>query len=173
MVDKADVNWVRITIVSAVIVLFDQISKIMILENLQDGEIVPVVDGFFNLTLTYNPGIAFGLFATMDPFLRSILLSVTIALALIIVVVLLLKEYRQDRLAHIALALVVGGAVGNIIDRLRIGSVVDFLDFYLGTYHWPAFNVADSAICVAVIFLLFRQTLGRSEESPAVEPVKD
>ena len=161
------VEWIRIVVVSSLVLLCDQASKITVLRLVRPGEIIPVIEGFFNITLTFNPGIAFGLFASMDPQLRSILLSVTIAMALCIVMVLLLKEYKEDRLAHLALALVIGGAVGNIIDRLRFGSVVDFLDFYWGHYHWPAFNIADSAICVAVVFLLLRQTVfpPRSKEA--------
>lgn len=163
----------KIVLLSTLVIVLDQVSKDMVLENLSRGEIVPVIDGLFNLTLTYNPGIAFGLFADMDPRVRGILLSITIGLALCVVCFLLFREYRDDSLAHLALGLIIGGAIGNIIDRVRFGSVVDFLDFYIGSYHWPAFNVADSAICVAVAFLLLRQFAGQSAASPANDPASE
>lgn len=163
------VNKVRIFLIALVVIILDQVTKQWILSNFSRGEILEVVPGFFNLTLTFNPGMAFGLFASLDSFTRTLILSVAVLFALLMVFFFLFKEYRRDTWAQGALALVVGGALGNVIDRFRFGSVVDFLDFYYKGYHWPAFNVADSAICVAVVFLLFRQMCSPPAKEQSVQ----
>lgn len=143
--------------VGLLVVVLDQISKLMVEKMFSLGEQLPVVDGFFDLTLTYNKGVAFGMFASLDQVPRVIALAGAISLALLVVAYLLLKEYRRDPIGQVFLAMIVGGAIGNIIDRVRVGAVVDFLDFYYGSFHWPAFNIADSAICAGVFLLLFRK----------------
>jgi signal peptidase II len=139
--------------VAAVLLVVDQLTKLWALEALAPGVPVPVIDGVFSLTLVLNPGLAFGLLAGVPPGYRWAvgLLSVVALAVLAGIAVRLLAE--GGRLARAALGLVFGGAVGNLIDRLRFGAVVDFLDFYWGAYHWPAFNVADSAISVGVALL--------------------
>lgn len=144
-------------LVAMVVIAFDQASKLMILASLNEGDAVPIVPGFFDLTLTFNHGAAFGLMAGVQDGLRHVLLALTTTLALGAVLYFLLNDYSKDSVAQVALAMIVGGAVGNIIDRFRFGAVVDFLDVYYGSYHWPAFNVADSAICVGVFVLLLRR----------------
>ena len=154
LLEKGTVRWL-LGIVGCVVVL-DQLSKILILNSFASGEIREIIPGFFNLTLHFNPGVAFGMFANLDDGPRILVLTFTTVLALALVLYFLMTEYRFDKHGQFALALVMGGAVGNIIDRVRIGEVVDFLDFYLGSAHWPAFNVADSAICVGVTILIFK-----------------
>jgi signal peptidase II len=136
-------------------IVADQISKKLILDSFQPGEIRPVIDGLFNLTLTFNKGAAFGLWSGLSSGVREAVLGLTILLALGVVAFLLTRSYYQSFVAQAALSGILGGAVGNIIDRFRFGAVVDFLDWYIGTAHWPAFNIADSAICVGVALLLF------------------
>ncbi len=143
--------------VGLLVVVLDQLSKLMVEKMFTLGEQLPVVDGFFDLTLTYNKGVAFGMFASLEQVPRVIALAGAIGLALLVVAYLLVKEYRRDPIGQVFLAMIVGGAIGNIIDRVRVGAVVDFLDLYYGSYHWPAFNIADSAICVGVLLLLFRK----------------
>lgn len=143
-------------IVVAVMAL-DQLSKALVLINIRNGESIPVIPGLFDLTLTYNRGAAFGFLAGVEDGLRHVLLALTTCLALGAVLYFLIKDYSKDPLAQGALAMIVGGAFGNIIDRFRLGAVVDFLDVFYGTYHWPAFNLADSFICVGVAVLLFRR----------------
>jgi signal peptidase II len=109
----------------------------------------------FNLTLSFNRGAAFGLWSGLESGWREIVLASTILLALGVVGFLLTRPYYQSKVTQIALAAILGGAIGNVIDRFIYGAVVDFLDFYLGSYHWPAFNIADSAICIGVGLLLF------------------
>ena len=143
-------------IVSIGTVGVDQLSKLLVLRSFQPGEVRPIIDNFFNLTLTFNRGAAFGLWSWLTPGIREVVLGFTVLVAIAVVVYFLSRPYYQKALPQIALALIMGGAIGNIMDRVRLGAVVDFLDVYYGTYHWPAFNVADSAICIGVgILILF------------------
>jgi signal peptidase II len=134
--------------IAGLIVVLDQLSKWAILTLLDD----PVaVTPFFNLVVAWNRGVSFGMFdsaSALGPWLLS-------GLALVVVVALLFWLRRADHpFVAVALGLIIGGALGNVIDRLRFGAVVDFLDVHGFGYHWPAFNVADSAICVGAVLLL-------------------
>jgi len=140
------------------VLLLDQLSKRYVLQVLDPGDIVPVIPGFFNIVLTFNPGAAFGIFGGLPETSRHIVLGLTTALALVFVIYFLIYEYYHDFIGQVALVLIMGGAAGNIVDRLLLGEVVDFLDFYFGNYHWPAFNVADSAICIGVAIIIFRRS---------------
>ena len=138
-----------------IVVVLDQLTKRMALASFHPGEIRPVIDGLFNLTLSFNTGAAFGLWTGLASGWRESVLALTILMALALVIFLLTRPYYQNLLAQTALAAILGGAVGNVIDRFLYGAVVDFLDFYIGSSHWPAFNIADSAICLGVGLLLF------------------
>lgn len=144
-----------VVLVVILVVGLDQVTKRMALASFHPGEIRPVIDGLFNLTLSFNTGAAFGLWTGLASGWREAVLALTILMALTLVIFLLTRPYYQTLLAQTALAAILGGAVGNVIDRFLYGAVVDFLDFYIGTSHWPAFNIADSAICVGVGLLLF------------------
>jgi signal peptidase II len=152
------------------VAVLDQLSKWAIQDALGVGERMPIIDGFFDLTLTYNRGAAFGFLGNIeDDTLRHLLLGLSTAGALGVVLYFLLHDYVDDVFAQIALALIIGGAAGNIIDRVTIGAVIDFLDVYIGQYHWPAFNIADSAICIGVFVLVFR----RPSRVPAAYPANN
>lgn len=144
-----------IVIVALLILVVDQVTKQLAVASLELHQAVPVIPDFFNLTLVHNKGAAFGLFSGIEnDLLRvSLLWSATIA-ALIFVAYLYKTEAKGDRRLEFALGLVVAGAVGNIIDRAFYGYVIDFFDFYWGTYHWPAFNIADSSIVTGVALLI-------------------
>lgn len=138
--------------IAAIVVLLDQLSKITITRLFAYGDSHPVTS-FFNLVLVYNKGAAFSFLAQSAGWQRYFFTGIGIVAALFIVY--LLKKNPAQRLFCSALALILGGAVGNVIDRIVYGHVIDFLDFHIGGWHWPAFNVADSAICVgAVLFVL-------------------
>ena len=139
-----------------IVTALDQLTKSLIVTSFKPGQSVPVIDGIFNLVLVFNKGAAFGLLSGITDGVRSIVLGLTTAVALCAVFYFLIVEYFEDSFAKCALGLILGGAFGNIIDRIRLGEVIDFLDFYWKSYHWPAFNVADSAICVGVFILLIR-----------------
>jgi signal peptidase II len=138
---------------SVLVVVADQVTKAWVSGALRPYELVPVIDGFFNLTLAFNTGAAFSFLAQGGGWQRWLLSGLAVVVA-IVLVVWLTRLDRSERWTAAALSLVIGGAVGNLLDRLRFGHVVDFLDFYLGSWHWPAFNVADSAITVGVAILL-------------------
>jgi signal peptidase II len=154
-----------VILVASGTIALDQISKRLVLSAFQPGEVRPVIDGFFNLTLTFNRGAAFGLWSGLSSGWREVVLALTILLALVVVAFLMTRSHYQTLVAQTSLAAILGGAIGNIIDRIKFGAVVDFLDFYLGSYHWPAFNVADSAICLGVALLILLPT-------PAQKPMQ-
>ncbi len=145
---------VLLTTLSGVIVL-DQLSKWWLVTSFSLFESRPIIDGFFNLVFVTNSGAAFGLLAGPQVWWRQ-LFFVSVAVLALGVLVGAYRHYRlQGTIWVLAIGMIAGGAVGNLIDRLRFGAVIDFLDFYVKTYHWPAFNVADSAITVGVgLFLL-------------------
>ena len=144
------------------VAVLDQLSKAAIL-GFFSGQAFGAherITPFFNLVLTYNRGMSFGLFNN-DAGVTALLFSL---LAAVIVVVLVFWLSRVERpLLAVAIGLVIGGAIGNVIDRIRLGAVIDFLDFYVGGWHWPAFNVADSAICLGVAAMLLDGLLLRRE----------
>lgn len=141
--------WLGIAIL---VILSDQLTKIAITKLFAYGQ-SRVVTSFFNLVLAYNKGAAFSFLSTESGWQRYFFTGIGIAAALFIIY--LLKRHAGQRLFCWALSLVLGGALGNVIDRIMYGHVIDFLDFHIGNWHWPAFNVADSAICVgAALFVL-------------------
>jgi signal peptidase II len=147
-----------------VVAILDQLSKAAILRYFAPGDCsLPrrePVTSFLNLVLTCNRGMSFGLF-NQGAGLNVLLFSL-IAAAIIAVLVYWLSRVESPFLA-VSIGLVIGGATGNVIDRIRLGAVVDFLDFYVGSWHWPAFNIADSAICVGVAAMLLEGLLLRRE----------
>ena len=136
------------------VVVLDQATKAWVLATFELHETLPVIPGWFHLTYIRNPGAAFGLFSGhAEAFRRPFFLVVT-AVALAAILAILWRAPRGRPWLLMALGLVFGGAVGNLIDRVRWGEVVDFLDVFWRTHHWPAFNVADSAITVGAALLI-------------------
>ena len=136
---------------AAAVIVLDQLSKWYIVAVVMAPPRVIEVTGFFNLVLTWNRGVSFGMLGGSNG-VGWWLLSIV---AVIIVGGLVIWLRRADRpILAVALGLVIGGALGNVVDRLRLGAVADFLDFHMGGYHWPAFNLADSAITVGVVALV-------------------
>jgi signal peptidase II len=148
-------KYTRLAVVAGLVVLCDQVSKALILKKLPLHHNIAVIAGLFDIVHVHNPGGAFGLMAGMGSGLRTVVFLLISSLAVGLILYFYLKTPPTHRLLAIGFALIFGGAIGNLIDRLRFGIVVDFIDVYIGTYHWPAFNVADSAITVGIfIFLL-------------------
>lgn len=139
--------------VSLAILVLDQWTKWLVELHLPHHAAHPLVPGFLNLTHVRNTGVAFGLFASENGETSSWMLTVLGLLALTAVGVYFWLAPLQDRLLLAALALVVGGAIGNLVDRVLAGAVTDFVDVYVGTHHWPAFNVADSAISIGIVLM--------------------
>ncbi len=138
-------------LLSAVVIILDQLSKLWVVDAFSFAE-SRLVTSFFNLVLAHNSGAAFSFLAGAGGWQR--LFFITVASVASAVILYLLRKHARQMLFSLALSLVLGGALGNLIDRIRWGYVVDFLDFHYGGYHWPAFNVADMAITGGVILLI-------------------
>ena len=154
--------WVGFAVVVAVL---DQLTKQLMLHWLAEGERVPITD-FFSLVLLYNRGAAFSFLAEHSGWQRWFF--VILAAVICAWLLRLTWQHQRERLQPFAFSLIVGGAVGNVVDRLWHGAVVDFLFFHAGRYGWPAFNLADSAITVGVGLMLWAQ-LRESRRPPAQE----
>jgi signal peptidase II len=148
-------KYIKLLVFAGIVVLLDQITKALILRYLPIYKMIPVIPGFFNITHIQNPGGAFGLMANLGPALRSIIFLFISSLAVGLIFYFYKKTPANYPWLAAAFALIFGGAIGNLIDRVRFGSVVDFLDFYVGNLHWPAFNVADSAIYIGIGIFVF------------------
>ncbi|HEX2059341.1 MAG TPA: signal peptidase II [Thermoanaerobaculia bacterium] len=159
---------VHYLILSAIVILLDIWTKHLVLKSIQLHEAVPVIPNFFQLVHVRNTGAAFGLGANASSKLVPILLNVGAIAVFCVVVVYAFRTAVTDRLLQTGLHLILGGAIGNLLDRFRFGYVVDFLDVYIGRHHWPAFNVADSAICIGIA-LLFFDMRKKPEASTATE----
>ena len=141
----------KILLVSAVVVVLDQITKALTRSNMDLYDSVPVITNFFHLTYVTNDGMAFGL-----NFPGGIYVFSVISIILTIIIFMYLwKEQNNHILMRLSLALILAGAIGNLIDRLRFGEVVDFFDFMIGDFHWYIFNVADSSVTIGMILFLY------------------
>lgn len=140
--------------VSTVVVIFDQLTKNWIQSTLDLWEARSVISGFLNLVYYMNKGAAFGFLNRDDMNWQPYFFLLASVLAIILILYLARSKEYQDSLSRLGLGLLLGGAVGNMIDRVRFGAVVDFLDFFINGHHWPAFNVADMAICTGTACLL-------------------
>ena len=136
------------------VIAVDRATKTMVESSLSPWRSVSIVPGLFDLTYVRNPGGVFGIFKNLDDGVRGILFTVVPVTAIVLIGAYAWRIPAARRVTQTSLALILGGALGNLIDRFRYGHVIDFLDFYWGTHHWPAFNVADSAICVGVAVLM-------------------
>ena len=139
---------------SLIVVLADQISKWLVLNILKPHQIYPVIHGFFNLVMVKNRGMAFGIFSqSRSGFPFYFLLAATI-LAIGVIIFFFFWTKGHQKWLTVGLSLILGGAAGNLIDRVRFGYVIDFLDFFFKSYHWPSFNIADSAITIGTFWLM-------------------
>ena len=155
-------KYTLLLITVGVIVLCDQISKLYVDAVMWPHQSITVIENYFDITYVRNPGGAFGLFARAG---RGVVRPALLGFSVLAVgiIVLIYRSTPADRLLiRLALSLVLGGAIGNLIDRLRFNEVIDFLDVHWYHYHWPAFNVADSAITVGVALLCWDLLFGKS-----------
>ncbi len=151
---KYDLSDLVPAAIAAAVVFVDQLSKLWIMATFSLHEQQDIIPGFFNLVYVVNTGAAFSILADVDSPWRHYFFLIIGCIAVVGLTIAYMKFKVENTFYYLPIGLIVGGALGNMIDRIRFGSVVDFLDFYFGNYHWPAFNVADSAICVgAVLFI--------------------
>ena len=150
--------------IALTILILDQVSKLIVASSLEPHQTLPVIPGFFNIVLVKNKGMAFGVFSQISSmFFYYFLLSVTvIAVAAVFFFFFTLKK-NQGWMAS-GLSLILGGALGNLVDRVRLGYVIDFLDFVLKNYHWPAFNMADSAVTAGTFCILIEMIRGKNDK---------
>ena len=146
---------------AALVIVLDQLSKLWVLSALKYGERIEVTP-FFNLILVFNPGAAFSFLSDAGGWQRWFF--VALALAVSGWLTFLIRSHAAERLLPLAATLILGGALGNVIDRIRFGAVADFVDVHAAGWHWPAFNVADSAISVGVALLVWQQLFHAPKE---------
>jgi len=148
---------------SAVIVALDQATKFVVTQRFTLGSVVEVTP-FLNLVLVYNPGAAFSFLSDGGGWQRGLFIAIAVIAS--VWIVYLLRRYSHQRLFALALALVLAGALGNLIDRILIGAVIDFVDVHAFGFHWPAFNVADSAITCGAVLLVWDALRPRKTQIP-------
>jgi signal peptidase II len=154
-------KYAKLAFIAGIVLLLDQLSKAVILTTMPLYYSITVIPGLFSITHIHNPGGAFGFLANQNPDVRRIVFIVVSSLAMCLIFYFYNTTPRSHSILATGFALIFGGAAGNLTDRIRFGSVVDFLDIYIGSYHWPAFNIADSSISIGmgifVFHLLFRK----------------
>jgi signal peptidase II len=158
-------NIVLFVLGAAVIIALDQITKAAVSSKFSLYESCEVISGILNLVYVINPGAAFGFMAGASAAFRYIFFIGITLIAIALIIYYLIKYKTGSMMIVTALTLIFAGAVGNLIDRIRFGAVVDFIDVYIGTWHWPAFNVADSAISVGAVLMIWKMLVNRRKES--------
>ena len=162
-------RYLLLALLAGTIVVTDQATKLSIVESMRLHESIPIVPNLFSLTYIRNPGAAFGLLAGSSNAFRMVFFGVTSLFALALLGTILFRLPEKDWMGQLSIAGILGGAIGNLIDRLRYGEVIDFLDVYVGSYHWPAFNVADAAITTGASVLMILLLGRRKEKTEAKE----
>ena len=157
-------HYLQWLLLVSLIMGIDQLSKILVLENLYSGENI-VIHPLFNLVLVFNRGAAFSFLADQSGWQHYFFSA--FALLVSVILLRLLYQHRRQSTTAFPLSLILGGALGNVIDRLRLGHVVDFIDIHWKNYHWPAFNIADSAICFGALLILWSCLRSQSKSKHA------
>lgn len=159
-------KYLQVGSIVGIVLVLDQFTKYIIRTHVSLYDTIPVIPGFFNITYVRNKGAAFGILSGLPEFWRSAFFIAVTIVALAAIIALILKT--NDRLPVYAFSLIAGGAMGNLIDRVRYGEVVDFIQWYVRSHYWPSFNVADSAITIGVVLLAIEMLFGASAKSQAL-----
>jgi signal peptidase II len=186
-------RYLLLAFVAGTVIIVDQLTKLSIMQNMRLHESIPIIPNLFSLTYIRNPGAAFGLLAGSSNAFRMLFFGVTSLIALALLGTILVRLPARDWVGQLSIAAILGGAIGDLLDRLQYGEVIDFLDAYMigpdiqfhidryqigpfhigpylldfsGPHHWPAFNVADSAISVGVVFLIIHFAFEKKEAPP-------
>ncbi len=162
------IRYLLLGLLSLAIVVVDQVTKVSVMESMRLHESIPVIANLFSITYIRNPGAAFGFLSSSSSSFRFVFFGLTSVFAVGLLGMIMVRMPKDDWMGRLSVAGILGGAIGNLLDRLRYGEVIDFLDFYINGYHWPAFNVADSAITVGVVFLILHFA---TEKEPEDQPV--
>jgi len=166
---KGRARYVLLALVAATTIILDQASKAHIMGTMRLHESIPIIPGFFSLTYIRNPGAAFGILASSSSGFRLLFFALTSLFALLLLGTIFFRLRHDDWVGQLSIAGILGGAIGNLLDRLRFGEVIDFLDCYVEGYHWPAFNIADAAISVGVFFLILHFALEKKEPEQVLQ----
>jgi signal peptidase II len=155
-------KYLWVGIIAGTVLFLDQYTKYLVETRIRLHEVIPVVPGFFNLTHVRNPGAAFSLLADAPAMFRTIFFLSATIIAVAVIIALVRKTHEW--LLVSAFALIMGGALGNVIDRVRYGEVVDFIQWFYHSYYWPSFNIADSAITIAVVLLAIEMLFAKKPQ---------
>ena len=166
---KRGSRYLLLALIAVTVIIVDQLTKYWITQSMRLHESIPIIPNLFSFTYIRNPGAAFGLLAGSSNAFRTVFFGITSLFALALLGTILVRLPEKGWIGQVSIAGILGGAIGNLIDRLRFGEVIDFLDVYVEAYHWPAFNVADSAISVGVVCLIIHFAFER-KESPLPAP---
>jgi signal peptidase II len=164
-VSRATSSLLPCVAVATLVLVLDQLTKLLIVSRLAFHDSIPVVDGFLNIVHARNPGAAFSFLAGAPAWFRSLFFPAITIVAVVVVISVIRRLPPEDRLLRLALSGVLGGALGNLCDRLRYGEVIDFIDVYWRDHHWPAFNVADSSITLAVTAVVLQTLFGSARQA--------
>lgn len=154
-------------LIAAAVILLDRVSKLLVVRRMPVAYDISIIPGLFQLSHWENTGAAFSMFADSSSPWRTGGLIVFSAVAIVVVSILLLRSGAAMNVTTSALAMILGGAIGNLWDRMAKGTVTDFLDFYIGQHHWPPFNIADSGIVIGSVLLLFHIMFGPKQHRTA------
>ncbi len=148
-------KYIKLILITAVVIFLDQVTKFLIVKQMPLYSSVAIIPDFFNLVHYRNSGGAFSLMANSSVNVRFFVFIVLSIAAIFFIMYLFFKIPEEKKMLQVSMAMIFSGACGNMVDRLRFMYVVDFLDFYIKDYHWPAFNVADSSISIGVVIIMF------------------
>ena len=155
-------KYLQVGSIVGIVLVLDQVTKYVVEARIRLHDVIIVIPGFFNLTHVRNKGAAFGILSSLPEVWRSAFFIMVTIIAVAAIIVLIMKTH--ERLPVYAFSLIVGGAVGNVIDRIRYGEVVDFIQWYVKSHYWPSFNMADSAISIGVALLAVEMLFGKRQE---------
>ena len=164
-------RYLHLFLASNILIILDQYTKMLVDKHIPKHHFIMVIDNFFAITHIRNPGVAFGLFADGPSEYKTYLFIGFSVIAIAAILVFFHQAPRENKMVRIALILIFSGAIGNLIDRILYQEVIDFLDFFYGSYHWPAFNVADSCITIGVLLMFV--DLIQAGKKPQVEDSSD
>ena len=156
-------KYAALSISAGLVIIFDQLTKYLIFNYLPLYDAITIVPGFLDITHLHNPGVAFGMFSSNHSNIQQLVLMSASLIAVCVIFYFYNQTQKEYRYMQLGFALILGGALGNFIDRFRMGKVVDFIDIYIGQYHWPAFNVADSAISIGIAIFIYHMVFKRPD----------
>lgn len=146
-------RYLQLFLTSNILIILDQYTKMWVNTHIPKHRFIMVIDNFFAITHIRNPGVAFGLFAEGPSDLKTYVFIGFSIIAIIAILIFFHQTPQENKLVRVALILIFSGAIGNLIDRILYKEVIDFLDFFYGSFHWPAFNIADSCITIGVVLM--------------------